>query len=142
MPGDLCISIEDKNEAVDQAVHAGLRAFNRAVVNWPERQFFTVALRDLGGVVRGGILASVSFDVLRLDDVFIEEHFRRSGHGRQMMATAEGEGGRRGARLAVVSTFSWQARPFYERLGYTVYAQLPYNSGAYTLYSLKKSLCA
>lgn len=62
--------------------------------------------------------------------------------GMALMALAEDEGRRRGARLASVSTFSWQARPFYEKLGYTVYAELPYNNNAYTLYSLKKSLCA
>ena len=136
------IAVEAKDEAVDRMVHIGLRAFNRARANWPERQHFNVVLRDAEGRAFGGILASVSFDVLVLEDVFIEENCRRGGYGAQMMALAEEEGRTRGARLAVVSTFSWQARPFYERLGYAVYAQLPYNNGTYTLFSLKKSLCA
>jgi hypothetical protein len=59
-----------------------------------------------------------------------------------MMLLAEKECRRRGARLAAVSTHSWQARPLYEKLGYTVYAELPYNNGGYTLYSLRKRLCA
>ena len=123
-------------------VHTGLRAFNRARANWPERQHFNVVLRDSESDVRGGILASINYDVLVLEDVFIQENCRAGGHGARMMALAEEEGLRRGARLAVVSTFNWQARPFYEKLGYAVYAQLPYNEGRYTLYSLKKSLCA
>jgi GNAT superfamily N-acetyltransferase len=135
------VALEPKDETVDRAIHAGLRAFNRASVNWPERQHFNVVLRDGEGIVRGGILASVNFDVLVLEDVFVEESCRHGGYGGQLMALAEENGRRLGARLAVVSTFSWRARPSYEKLGYAMYAQLPYDDGAYTLYSLKKSLC-
>ena len=142
MDKELRILIEDKDEAVDQAIHTGLRAFNRTRVSWPERQPFNVVLRDDGARVLGGILASVNFDVLVLEDVFVEEQWRRGGFGAKLMARAEDEGVKRGARLAVVSTFSWQARPFYEKLGYAVYAEAPYNNGMYVLYSLKKSLCA
>ena len=142
MANDLRIAVESKDEAVDHIVHMGLRAFNRTRANWPERQHFNIVLRDGEGRVRGGILASVNFDVLVLEDVFVEEDCRGGGYGGQMMAAAEQEGRTRGARLAVVSTFSWQARPFYEKLDYAVYAEVPYNNGAYMLYSLKKSLCA
>lgn len=142
MAEELRIVVEAKDVVVDQLVHAGLRAFNRAIVNWPERQHFNVVLRDDENRVRGGILASVNFDVLVLEDVFVEETCRCSGSGARMMALAEAEGLRRGARLAVVSTYSWQARPFYEKCGYAVYAEVPYNDGMYMLYSLKKSLCA
>ena len=142
MEGQLRIAVEAKDEAVDQAVHTGLRAFNRTRADWPERQRFNVVLRDENGCVRGGILASVNFDVLMIEDVFVEENCRPSVYGAKLLQLAEEEGRRRGARLASVSTFSWQARPFYEKLGYTVCAELPYNNGGYTLYSLKKFLCA
>ena len=138
----LNIAVEAKDESVDRLIHAGLRAFNRTRADWPERQYFNVTLRNTDGQVRGAILASVNFDVLVLEDVFIDEDCRAGGHGARMMAVAEHEGCARGARLAVVSTFSWQARPFYEKCGYSVYAELPYNNGVYTLFSLKKSLCA
>ena len=136
------IAVDAKDEPVDQAIHTGLRSFNRARANWPERQHFNVVLRDGEARVRGGILASVNFDVLVLEDVYLEESCRQSSTGMRMMALAEEEGFRRGARLAVVSTYSWQARPFYEKCGYGVYATLPYNNGVYTLFSLRKSLCA
>ena len=139
---DLKIAVEPKDEAVVHFVHTGLRAFNRTYANWPERQHFNVVLRGSDGLVHGGILASVNFDVLVLEDVYIEENCRSGGYGARMMALAEQEGSMRGAQLAVVSTFSWQARPFYEKCGYSVYAELPYNSGMYMLFSLKKRLCA
>jgi GNAT superfamily N-acetyltransferase len=136
------IAIEASDPAVDDAIHAGLRAFNRAMADWPERQHFNVVLRDGENRVRGGLLASLSCDVLRIDDLFIAEEFRRRRCGERLVAMAEAEGKRRGARLACVTTFSFQARPFYEKAGYEVFAELPFRNGAYTLYSLKKQLCA
>lgn len=136
------ISIEPSDPSVNDVIHAGLRSFNRAMADWPERQHFNVVLRDAENRVRGGLLASLSADVLRIDDLFIDEAFRRSGCGEKLMALAEAEGRRRGARLACVKTFSWQARPFYEKLGYVVFAELPCRGGAQRLFWLKKSLCA
>ena len=95
---------EEKDEPVNQAVHTAFHAFNHALANWPERQNFNVVLRDAERCPRGGILASVNFDVLVLEDVFVQESWRRD-----------------------------------ERLVYTVYADLPYNNGACTLFSLKKN---
>ncbi|MGH6889062.1 MAG: GNAT family N-acetyltransferase [Rhizomicrobium sp.] len=136
------ITVEASEPAVNDVIHAGLRAFNRDMADWPERQYFNVVLRDAAGRVRGGLLASLSSDVLRIDDLFIEEAFRRRGCGEKLVAMAEAEGHRRGARLACVMTFSFQARPFYEKLGYDMFAELPYQGGAHTLYWLKKLLCA
>lgn len=136
------IAVEESDVEVEKIVHAGLRAFNRAVVDKPERQRFNVVLRDHEGSVRGGLLASVNFDVMLIEDLFIEEAFRRGGRGRTLVALAEREGRARGARRACVSTFSWQARPFYEKLGFRVFGELPYRNGAYFLFWLEKALCA
>lgn len=141
MTDTLTIAIEPPDDAFGAQIHAGLRAFNRAVEG-SERQSFNVALRDGEGRLQGGLIASVRFDVMNIQDLYIEEPHRRGGHGARLIAMAEDEARRRGARLACVMTFSWQARPFYEKQGYAVYAELSYLGGTHTLYSLKKSLCA
>ena len=46
----------------------------------------------------------------------------------------------RGACLAWLETFDWQARPFYEHLGYAVFAELPHDNGRHARYFLKKAL--
>jgi GNAT superfamily N-acetyltransferase len=138
----LSIAIEPPDEAVNEYILANLIAFNRAEANRPERQHFNVVLRDGEGRLQGGITASVSFDVLRIEEFFIEETHRRGGYGSRLLAMAEDEGRDRGARLSCVMTFSWQARPFYEKQGYETFAELPYQSGAFALYWLRKSLCA
>ena len=142
MPDAPSITIEPPDEAFSAQIHAGLAAFNRAAVEGSERRFFNVALRDDEGRLRGGLIASVRFDVMNIQDLFIDDSHRRDGLGAKLVAMAEEEARRRGARHACVMTFSWQARPFYEKQGYAVYAELSYLDGTHALYSLKKSLCA
>ena len=140
MPDALNIAIEPPDEAVTAQIHAGLRAFNRRIEG-SERQPFNVVLRDGDGRLQGALLASVRFDVMNIQDLYVEEPHRRDGCGARLIAMAEEEALRRGARLSCVMTFSWQARPFYEKQGYVVYAEISYLDGTHTLYSLKKDLC-
>lgn len=142
MTDSLHFAIEPPDEAVEAVIHAGLRAFNRAAMAQSERRHFNVVLRDSGGQVRGGLLASIRFDVMNIQDLFVEESLRRDGYGARLMAMAETEARNRGVRLACVMTLSWQARPFYEKQGYEIFAELPYLNGTHNLYWLKKSLCA
>ena len=142
MAAPLTIAIEPPDEVVNNWILGGLIAFNQVEVNRPERQHFNVVLRDGNGIVKGGIIASVSFDVMRIEEFFVEGDCRRGGHGSQLIEMAEEEARRRGARLACVMTFSWQARPFYEKQGYEVFGELPYQDGTHRLYWLKKHLCA
>ena len=142
MSAELRIAVEATDAEVENTIRAALGAFNRAAVDKPERQRFNVVLRNHEGCMKGGLIASVNFDVMLIEDLFIEETHRRGGHGAKLMALAEEEGRLRGARRACVSTFSWQARPFYEKLGFRVFGQLPYRGGAHVLYWLDKPLCA
>ena len=141
MSAGLRIAIEASDETVERTIRAGLSAFNRAAVDKPERRHFNVVLRDGEGCVRGGLIASVNFDVMLIEDLFVEEACSRRGQGAKLVALAEEEGRARGARRACVSTFSWQARPFYEKLGFRVFGELPYRNGAHVLYWLAKPLC-
>jgi N-acetylglutamate synthase-like GNAT family acetyltransferase len=140
MSDDPVIAIEPPDEAVNSFIRDRLAAFNRDTVDRPERQRFTVVLREGNGTLRGGLVASVNFDVMLIEDLFVENHLRRGGQGSKLLRLAEEEGVRLLARLACVSTYSWQARPFYEKHGYTMFAELPYASGAHRLYWLSKAL--
>jgi hypothetical protein len=39
-----------------------------------------------------------------------------------------------------LDTYSWQARPFYEKLGYDVFGELPYRGGAHRRFFMRKTL--
>jgi GNAT superfamily N-acetyltransferase len=72
----------------------------------------------------GGLYGSTLFSFLRVDLLFVPESMRRNGIGRKLMSEAEAEAVRRGCHAASLDTFSFQARGFYERLGYSVFGTL------------------
>ena len=71
--------------------------------------------------------------------LWIDEAYRRNGNGRKLMAAAEEEGRRRGCTAVWLDTFEFQARPFYEKLGYSSFGTLDYPAG-FKRFFLQKTL--
>jgi len=90
---------------------------------------FAVALRTEAGDVKGGISAIAWAGMLFIKWLWIDEAHRRGGHGRALMAAAEAEGIKRGCSAVWLDTFEFQARPFYEKLGYRLFGTLDYPAG-------------
>ncbi|MBR4658378.1 MAG: GNAT family N-acetyltransferase [Clostridia bacterium] len=74
---------------------------------------------DENGDLLGGCILSV--DGLRtasIYDLWVAEAFRRQGMASALLREAEREAKKRGCYLAMVGTFDWQAKPFYDKHGY------------------------
>ena len=140
MNPDLRILIEDPPRGDATEITRRLIEFNRRRVGRPDPQRFVVAARDGTGALRGGITAILHWDVLFIDDFWLDEDLQRRGLGSQLIAGAEREGLERGAAVSYLDTFSWQARPFYEKQGYTVFGELPYAGGRHARYFMWKRL--
>lgn len=136
----LKISIEQPERADAEEISSRLIAFNREMVNRPDPVPFTVAVREGDGRIRGGIRAIMHFDVLYIDHFWLDRDLQRGGLGARVIAAAEAEGKRRGANVSWLDTFSWQARPFYEKQGYKVFGELPYVAGKHRRYFMWKQL--
>lgn len=74
--------------------------------------------RDEGGKMRGGLIGNRQGVWLNIKYLWVSEEIRGSGLGGQLMQAAEEEAKRQGCQHALVDTFSFQARPFYEKQGY------------------------
>ena len=103
-----------------ETVMRGLRAYNYEKTQDADFQPLRIFLRDEKGEIVGGLLADTYWGWLDLGSIWVAEHLREHGYGRQLMARAEAEGVSRGCTQAFLDTFSFQAREFYERLGYVV----------------------
>jgi ribosomal protein S18 acetylase RimI-like enzyme len=136
----LTITIEDGRGAAAEEIQRGLVAWNLKVTGAREREAFTISVRSESGRVVGGLTAMVSYETLYIDDLWLAEDARGKDLGTRLMQLAENEGRRRGASLVWLDTMSWQARPFYEKLGYTVFGELEQSGGRYQRYFLKKAL--
>jgi GNAT superfamily N-acetyltransferase len=75
-------------------------------------------------VIVGGLHGATMFSYLWIDLLFVPESMRGIGIGRKLMMQAEAEALRRGCNGVTLDTFSFQARGFYERLGYQVFGIL------------------
>jgi GNAT superfamily N-acetyltransferase len=97
-------------------------------------------VRDEAGNILGGVVSRITFDTLYIDLVWIDETLRGSGHGRTMIERVEDKARKLGARLSWLYTLSWQARPFYEKLGYCVFAEMAFADGKHQRYFMRKDL--
>jgi GNAT superfamily N-acetyltransferase len=135
------ISSEPNASAEDvSTIEDRINEFNMRLTgdrNWKPVRVF---LRDEDGHIRGGITADLWGGWLDIQFLWVDEDLRNQDYGTKLIQTAEDEARAHGCRNAQVSTFSFQARPFYERLGYSVIAELPDYPPGHSHYLLRKTL--
>lgn len=120
------IEIRDAADPADKTfVHDGLRAYNETFTGGDSYRPLFVFLRDDAGALAGGLLGDTYWGWLYISIFWIDDRYRGQGLGERMIAAAEDEARARGCRHVHLDTMSFQARPFYEKLGYRVYGTLP-----------------
>lgn len=113
--------VPDEPLADDRAaILAGLAAFNRIHVDPGSSGPLAVLLKDPSGATIGGLWGSTLFCWLRIELLFVPEALRHSGLGSAILARAEAVAASRQCIGASLETYSFQARGFYEKLGYTL----------------------
>jgi GNAT superfamily N-acetyltransferase len=125
---------------VRKLLYAGLAAHNRKSVDAPQLRPLWVLLRaeDRGPVI-GGLMGATAWSHLRIEALFVPELMRGTGAGKGIVEMAEHEAIRRGCIGAWLDTYSFQARGFYEKLGYTVLGEIADYPPGHTRYFMKKS---
>lgn len=139
--GDLTISIHETDADPDdvRAIYDGLLEYNNAYVEFDRRELRIFA-RDAEGHLIGGLLGESLFGWLHVHMFWLAEDSRRHGLGSKLLAMAEEEGRRRGCKAVFLNTFSFQARPFYEKQGYECFATQDDFPVGHASYSMKKTL--
>lgn len=99
-----------------------------------------VGLHDEDGELRGGAYGNLFWGVLEVHFVALEDAWRGQGWGRRLMLKMEMLARQHGASAITLDTADFQARPFYEKLGYEVFGQLPNRPPGHTSYFMQKIL--
>lgn len=121
------------------AVLAVLRTYNQAQTGRVRGADFSVLLRDpQTDAVIGGLYGDESYGWAFIKYLVVPENLRGLGLGSRLMEEAEEIARRRGFVGVWLDTYDFQARPFYEKLGYTVFGELEGGSGAHGQFFLKK----
>ncbi|ACP25321.1 putative acetyltransferase [Sinorhizobium fredii NGR234] len=121
------------------AIVATLDAYNNANSGMVDQNGFAVVIRDpQTRVAIGGLYATDGYGWAFVRYLAIPEEYRGHGLGRRMMEEAEKIARARGYIGLWLDTFEFQARPFYEKLGFELFGELEGGAGAIPRYFLKK----
>jgi GNAT superfamily N-acetyltransferase len=99
-----------------------------------------VVLRDQTNEVLGGLSGSTGRGWLFIDYLVVPNSVRGRGIGSQVMHLAESEEVARGCSHAWLNTFEFQARGFYEKMGYTCFGELRDYPPGFARYFMSKQL--
>ena len=139
MSGSPRLSIEpDASPADIAAVQAGLRAFNVETLGDPREEAVNIFLRDASDAVAGGLLGHIRWRWLYVAKLWVRDDLRGHGHGAALMDAAEERARSRDCIGTYLDTFEFQARPFYEKRGYTLFGTLEGFPPGYRQYFLAK----
>ena len=133
--------VQAPDDAVRQAIAAPLLQFNTALAGPSGHQALALVLRDKTGAVTGGLWGATGYGWLYTQLLVVPAELRGSGVGRTLLQRAENEALARGCQYAWVDT-QFGARAFYERLGYTVFGELPDYPPGFARSFLRKALRA
>lgn len=128
------------DEAQRLAVLQPLVEFNASRVGPSQGTPLGVLVRDAAGTITGGLWGYTGYDWLFIQLLVVPQALRGRGIGTEAMRLAETEARRRGCHGAWLDTFDFQARGFYERLGYDCFAELPDYPRGHRRFFMKKSL--
>jgi len=116
--------VESDHESVHKGLLESLIAFNDATIGASGYHPIALTVDDEHGQMLGGLSGYVAYGWLFVELLFVPEALRGQGVGTELMRRAETEAVARGCHSVWLDTFEFQARGFYERLGYTCFGEL------------------
>ena len=134
----LRISFEPHNDGPKPFVVNGVDNYNMATTGRPDYYPVQYYLRSADDEVLGGVIGLIWGDWLHLSYVWVAEPARGQNYARQMVTAAEEYAKKRGCRGAYLETFSFQARPLYEKLGYSLIGEIADFPPGHKFFFMKK----
>ncbi|MBZ0302483.1 MAG: GNAT family N-acetyltransferase [Anaerolineae bacterium] len=126
-----------------QAVLDGLSAFNRSQIGVDasdDMQPLNLFVRANDGTIMGGLLGVTYWNWLYISILWVHEDLRGKAFGTDLLRAAEREAVARGCHSVCLDTMSFQALPFYQKQGYSLYGQLNDFPIGHQRYYLQKKL--
>ena len=127
-----------------EIISQGIKSFNQVrmpdeVVFEPDTKF-SAFVRNENNAVVGGVRATAFWNYCIVELLWLSEEIRGSGIGSNLMDQVESYAKSKGFQYIRTDTLDFQAKGFYENLGYKVYGQLLDCPKGHTTYCLTKVL--
>jgi GNAT superfamily N-acetyltransferase len=132
--------VDNPDMSLRDAIVRPLIAFNAQQTGIDDFRLLALTITDDAGAVVGGLWARTAMGWLFVELLFVPEALRGQGIGRELLRRAEAEAVARGCHHVWLDTFEFQARGFYERLGYRVFGELSDYPAGFSRYFMQKTL--
>lgn len=141
MQDGVLIKIETDVKPADiNVIVKALTECNASKANGETPDYLFITVRDKEKNILGGLLGATYLGWLQIQVVWVSDQLRGNGYGSQLMQLAEDRARERGCPRVFLETLSFQALPFYEKLGYQVASQIADFPPGGTRYALTKIL--
>jgi GNAT superfamily N-acetyltransferase len=135
------LSVTDiADEEIRKAIVAPLAEYNSSQAGPSQNRAIAVLVKDPANAVVGGLWGHTGYDWLFTQLLVVPAGLRGRGVGTEIMRLAEQEAVRRGCHGAWLDTFEFQARGFYERIGYECFGELSNYPKSFSRFFMKKAL--
>ncbi len=135
------ISGAERPDDAYMPIWAPLLAFNQKTVGDAQGEAFALTLTEPGSPeVLGGLWALSLWGSFYIGLVVVPEAARGQGLGSELMARAQAAARARGCHGMWLDTYAFQARAFYERLGFAVFGQVEGPAPMFPRFFMSKTL--
>lgn len=131
---------DEPTEADREAVGVPLRAYNLREGGDPRMRTVAVLLTDSQGKHVGGLWGKTVYDWLFVEWLAVPDDWRGQGHGTALMNEAERIARSHDCVGMFLDTFDFQARGFYEKLGFEVFGTLDDHPVGHCRYFMRRRL--
>jgi GNAT superfamily N-acetyltransferase len=135
---NICESTIEERELLDSK----LVDFNRKNVPFQQSEDWIglsyVLKDDIGQAIAGINAMLYCWNVMYVDVLYVDYSYRGKGYGKLLLYQAESKAKSLGGYMSHLDTFDWQAKEFYEHLGYVVFGILENCPPDHNRYYLKK----
>jgi GNAT superfamily N-acetyltransferase len=131
-------TISRKWDDSSKVVMEGLKSFNAPFLGSDTPRQLQIIVRTNDGDIVAGLLGETHWDWMYVGWVWVRDDHRIHGIGTRLMQNAEDQAREMGCLHAHLTTLDFQAKGFYEKLGYQVFAALEDYPKGHTRFMMKK----
>lgn len=131
------------NKAEPNSIVDGLVEYNSVQVPFAQTEPFIsldYKIEEAGSIVAGVLGCLYCWGCLHISVLFVEDKCRGRGYGSKLLEKIESEAKRRHCNIIHLDTFSFQAKDFYLKRGYTVFGALENCPKGHARFYLKKEI--
>ncbi len=134
----LTLDASSMTSAEADFINQKLSEFNLAFTQAENFIPLVLYVRSEAGEIVAGLIGVTFWTWLHVDTLWVSEALRSQGYGKLLMECAEKEAIDRGCLASQLETHDFQALPFYQKLGYSVFGELDNFPPGHKKYFLEK----